>query len=95
MIEFCVVVFFCLNWILKAGIFRYAKRSALSGDRMSSGVLQKLNHNHWDVRIAVSNVSDCGERQQKDEDVLERRKKDRSRFFKPETKRALFDKNPL
>ncbi|TKY73446.1 Microtubule-associated protein TORTIFOLIA1 [Spatholobus suberectus] len=74
---------------------RNAKRmSALSGNRMSSGVLQKLSHNHWDVRIAVSNVPDCGEHQQRDEDVLERSKKDKSRFFKSETKRALFDKNP-
>ncbi|KAL3025092.1 hypothetical protein AAZX31_04G161600 [Glycine max] len=72
---------------------RNAKKSALSGDRMGSGVLQKLNHNHWDVRIAVSNVPDRGERRQKDEDVLERSKKDKSRFFKQETKRALFDKN--
>ncbi|KAL5191897.1 TORTIFOLIA1-like protein 3 [Glycine soja] len=72
---------------------RNAKKSALSGDRMGSGVLQKQNHNHWDVRIAVSNVPDCGERRQKDEDVLERSKKDKSRFFKQETKRALFDKN--
>ena len=46
---------------------RNAKKSALSGDRMGSGVLQKLNHNHWDVRIAVSNVPDRGERRQKDE----------------------------
>ncbi|RDY07037.1 TORTIFOLIA1-like protein 3, partial [Mucuna pruriens] len=71
-----------------------AKRmSALSGDRKNSGVLKKLNHNHWDVRIAVSNVPDRGERLQRGEDTLERSKKDKSRFFKSETKGALFDKN--
>lgn len=76
-------------------VARNAKRvSSLSGDRMRSGVLQKLNHNHWDVRIAVSNVPDRGEPQQTDEDVLDRTKKDKSIFFKSETKRALFDKNP-
>jgi len=69
------------------------KLSALSRDRMSSGVLQKLNHNHWDVRIAVSNVPDRGKCQLRDENVLESSKKDKSRFFKSETKRALFEKN--
>lgn len=69
------------------------KLSALSRDRMSSGVLQKLNHNHWDVRIAVSNVPDRGECRLRDENVLESSKKDKSRFFKSETKRALFEKN--
>ncbi|CAJ1975216.1 unnamed protein product [Sphenostylis stenocarpa] len=69
------------------------KLSALSSDRTSSGVLQKLNHNHWDVRIAVSNVPDRGECQQRDENVLENSKKDKSRFFMTETKRALFDKS--
>ncbi|XP_020235404.1 TORTIFOLIA1-like protein 3 [Cajanus cajan] len=75
-------------------VARNAKRmSALSGNRASSGVLQKLNHNHWDVRVAVSNVPYRGEPQRRDEDVLEKSKKDKSRFFKSETKRALFDKN--
>ncbi|QCE13849.1 HEAT protein [Vigna unguiculata] len=69
------------------------KLSALSGDRMNSGVLQKLNHDHWDVRIAVSNVPDRGECQPRDENVLESSKKDNSRFFKSDTKRSLFEKN--
>ncbi|KAL2340843.1 hypothetical protein Fmac_008783 [Flemingia macrophylla] len=73
-------------------VARNAKRmSALSGNRTSSGVLQKLNH--WDVRVAVSSVPYRGEAQQRDEAVLEISKKDKSRFFKSETKRALFDKN--
>ncbi|KAK7304566.1 hypothetical protein VNO77_42447 [Canavalia gladiata] len=70
------------------------KMSALSGNRMSSGVLRKLNHSNWDVPIAVSNVPDQDELQRRDETVLERSKKDKSRFFGSETKRALFDKNP-
>ncbi|KAK7411507.1 hypothetical protein VNO78_02941 [Psophocarpus tetragonolobus] len=61
--------------------------------RMSSGVLQKLNQNQWDFQIAVSNAPERGERQKRDEDVLERSKKDKGRFFKSEAKRALFDKN--
>jgi len=69
------------------------KLSALSGDRMNSGVLQKLNHDHWDVRIAVSNVPDRGECQPRDKNVLESSKKDNSRFFKSDTKRSLFEKN--
>ncbi|KAK7317217.1 hypothetical protein RJT34_01257 [Clitoria ternatea] len=69
------------------------KMSALSGNQVSSGVLRKLNHNHWDVRIGVSKVPDQGELQQRDETVLERSKRDMSRFFRSETKRALFDKN--
>ncbi|XP_061373518.1 TORTIFOLIA1-like protein 3 [Gastrolobium bilobum] len=72
------------------------KMSALSGNqRMSSGVLPlpKLNHKNWDVRIPVSN-SPFKELQQRDETVVERSKKDKSRFLKSEIKRALFDKNP-
>ncbi|XP_027368787.1 TORTIFOLIA1-like protein 3 [Abrus precatorius] len=70
------------------------KMSALSDNQMSSGVLRKLNHNNWDVQIAVSNVPDHGELQRRDETVLERSKKDKSRFFKSEARRALFDKTP-
>ncbi|KAJ1421779.1 Armadillo-type fold [Sesbania bispinosa] len=76
------------------------KMSVLSGNqRMSSGVLRKLNHDDWDVRIAVSNapfkpMADQGELQQKGETVLERSRKDKSRFLKLEMKRPLFDKNP-
>ena len=66
---------------------------------MSSIVSRKLNYKNWDVQIAVSNapspaMADQGVLQGRDETVLERSKKDKNRFLKPEIKRALFSKNP-
>lgn len=73
--------------------------SAFSNKRMSSVVSHKLNHKNWDVQIAVPNapsaaMTDQGDLQKTDGTVLERSKKDKSRFLKPEMKRALFKKNP-
>lgn len=73
--------------------------SALSSNkRMSSVVTRKLNHKNWDVQMALSNtpsvaMADQGDHQERDETLLERSKMDKSRFFKPEMKRALLNKN--
>lgn len=70
------------------------KISALSSNRrMSSGVLRKVNHENWDVQIDVSNAPFKTMAEQ-GETVLERSKKDTSRFLKSDMKRALLDKNP-
>jgi len=64
-------------------------RSASSGNnnkRMSSIVSRKLNHKNLDTQVAVA---DQGDLQETDGIVLERSKMDKSRFTKPEMKRAL------
>ncbi|KAK7389012.1 hypothetical protein VNO78_23843 [Psophocarpus tetragonolobus] len=61
-----------------------------SNKRMSSCVSQKLNHKNWDAQIAVA---DQGALQERDGIVLERSKVDKSRFSKPEMKRALLNKS--
>ncbi|TKY55151.1 Microtubule-associated protein TORTIFOLIA1 [Spatholobus suberectus] len=59
-----------------------------SNKRMSSFVSRKLNHKNWDAQIAVA---DQGDLQERDGIVLE--KMDKSRFSKPEMKRALLNKS--
>ncbi|OIW18366.1 hypothetical protein TanjilG_31506 [Lupinus angustifolius] len=71
--------------------------SLSSNKRMSLGVSRKLNHKNWDVQVAVPNapsatMADHGDLQEVDETVLERSKKEKSRFLKPEMRRALFNK---
>lgn len=63
-------------------------RSASSGNnkRTSSIVSRKLNHKNWDTQVAVA---DQGGLQEMDGIVLESNKMDKSRFSKPEMKRAL------
>ncbi|XP_017420389.1 TORTIFOLIA1-like protein 4 isoform X2 [Vigna angularis] len=64
-------------------------RSASSSNnnkRMSSIVSRKLNHKNWDTQVAVA---DQGGLQEMDGIVLESNKMDKSRFSKPEMKRAL------
>ncbi|XP_027330850.1 TORTIFOLIA1-like protein 3 [Abrus precatorius] len=69
-----------------------------SNKRMSSFVSRKLNHKNWDVQIAMSNASsaamaDKGDLQEREGTVLGRSKMDKSRFLKPEMKRAPLNKN--
>ncbi|QCD80920.1 TORTIFOLIA1-like protein 3 [Vigna unguiculata] len=63
-------------------------RSASSGNnkRTSSIVSRKLNNKNWDTQVAVV---DQGDLQEMDGIVLESNKMDKSRFSKPEMKRAL------
>ncbi|KAE9602599.1 hypothetical protein Lal_00049916 [Lupinus albus] len=72
--------------------------SALSSNkRMSLGVSRKLNHKNWNVQVAVPNAPSAamagrGNLQEVDQTDLERSKKEKSRFLKPEMRRALFNK---
>lgn len=61
-----------------------------SNNRMSSFVSRKLNHKNWDTQITVA---DQGDLQERDGNVLERSKMDKSRFSKPEMKRALLNRS--
>ncbi|XP_057763566.1 TORTIFOLIA1-like protein 3 [Arachis stenosperma] len=63
--------------------------------RVNSVVSRRLNYKSWDVQIALSNapsavMADQGNPRERDETA----KKDKNRFLKPETKRALFSKIP-
>ncbi|KAK7291660.1 hypothetical protein RIF29_06979 [Crotalaria pallida] len=63
--------------------------SALSSNkRMSSGVSRKLNHKNWDVQVAVPHASSAAMAADQG-DIQEK-----SRFLKPEMRRALSNKNP-
>ncbi|KAF7838388.1 TORTIFOLIA1-like protein 3 [Senna tora] len=74
------------------------KMSPLSNNkRMNSAAMRKLNHKNWDVQITVSNAPSAtmvyqGDLEERDGVVLERSKKEKTRFSKPEMKRALFSK---
>ncbi|KAI4336075.1 hypothetical protein L6164_014650 [Bauhinia variegata] len=76
------------------------KIGPLNGNkRMNQVVLRKQNHKNLDVQISVTNGSSAtmayrGNLEERDETPPERSKKDKSRFSKPEMKRALFSKNP-
>ncbi|XP_054807023.1 TORTIFOLIA1-like protein 3 [Prosopis cineraria] len=73
------------------------KNSPLSSNkRMNSNVRRKLNHKNWDVQITVPNAPSAayqGDPEERDAFVMERSKKEKTRFSKPELKRALFRKN--
>lgn len=85
MIEFCVVVFFCLNWILKAGIFRYAGEAAeTSGMEMASDEVRQedtadiSSDNSGPVRSRSEEDFDCDDvhdGDDKDNDDKNRKKK--------------------
>lgn len=69
-----------------------------SNKRMSSSVLRKLNNKNWDVQIAMPNAPSAAmvyqvDPEERDEFVLDRRRKEKTKFSKPELKRALFGKN--
>ncbi|KAF7806132.1 TORTIFOLIA1-like protein 3 [Senna tora] len=76
------------------------KISSLSGDnRLSSGVLRKLNHKNWDLQIAEpktppATVAYQGYLEERNETIPEKRKKEKSNFSKPELKRAVLSKKP-
>lgn len=69
-----------------------------SSRRINSNVARKLNHKNWDVQITMPNAPSAayqhqGDHEERDDFVMERNKRERSRFSKPEVRRALFGKN--
>ncbi|XP_028784055.1 TORTIFOLIA1-like protein 3 [Neltuma alba] len=75
-----------------------AKKLSFSNKRMSSGVLPKLSHKNRDVRTAVPSAPSPigayqGYLEERNEMMLEKNKKEKSHFSRPELKRPLLSKN--
>ncbi|KAI9086545.1 hypothetical protein K1719_031629 [Acacia pycnantha] len=67
-----------------------------SNKRMNTNVARKLNHKNWDVQITAPNAPSAayqGDPEDSDGFVMERSKREKTRFSKPEMRRALFGKN--
>ncbi|XP_028794913.1 TORTIFOLIA1-like protein 3 [Neltuma alba] len=67
-----------------------------SNKRMNPNVPRKPNHKNWDVQITVPDAPSAayrGDSADRDEFIMERSKKEKTRFSKPEMRRALFGKN--
>ncbi|KAI9087649.1 hypothetical protein K1719_030519 [Acacia pycnantha] len=75
-----------------------AKKLSFSNERTSTGVLPKLSHKNQDVRIAVPSAPTAigayqGYFEERDEMILEKNKKEKSNFSRPELKRPILNKN--